>query len=394
MTNKWDIIVVGAGPAGLFAALEAAKAGKKVLLIERKRELGVPVRCGEAIGHDDFVRYFPIEERWISSRVNSFILVLPNGKEVELKSDLYSGYIMNRDLFEYDMGIKVSEAGAEIKMKSNVIELIKDENYHLKGVVVEEQGNINHYYADIVIAADGVESQIAAKMGVNTQLKPSEIEPCVQATVANVNINKNALYIYIGLCYAPGGYAWVFPKANNCANIGLGINGKNADGKKHSIDYLNDFLAKFFPDASIQRLVSGGVPVTLNLDPLAIENMLITGDAGHMVNPSNGGGITHAIDSGIQAGKAAAQACDNPQKQEKIFNDYKKYIHKHIGKNHESLNRIKEAIYQLSDEEYNTIGDEILKLNIEKRTFMGVFSKAIKKQPSLLVDVARAFTGI
>ena len=231
-------------------------------------------------------------------------------------------------------------------------------------------------------------------MGIDTQLKPDQIEPCVQATVSNANLKRNALYLYAGSCYAPGGYAWVFPKANNCANIGLGINGKYASKEKHSIDYLNEFLDKYFPEASIQRLVSGGVPVTRNVDPLALENMLIAGDAGHMVNPLNGGGITHAIDSGIQAGQHAVEACNNPEKIDKIFDRYKKYIQKRFGKNHESLDRIKDVVYQLNDDEFNELGEEILKMNIEKRSFLGVFSKAIKKNPSLLVDVARAFTGI
>lgn len=394
MKNKWDIIVVGGGPGGIFAAREAALEGKSVLLLERKREMGLPVRCGEAVGHEDFIKNIPIEERWISSKVNTFIIVTPNGQEIELKNDLYSGYILNRDLFEQDMASKAAEAGTTIRMKSNVIDLLFDEKHKLIGVLSEEQGVVKKYFADIIIASDGIESNIATKMGIDTHLKPSEIEPCVQVMVSNVNLNKNALYIYAGSCYAPGGYAWVFPKANNCANIGLGINGKYASNDKHSIDYLNEFLEKYFPHASIQKLVTGGVSVTKNLNPLAKENMLIVGDAGHFVNPLNGGGITHAIASGIQAGRTAAAASNRPQDHKKIFNKYKSYIHKSFGKNHESLNRLKDVIYQLSDDEFNKIGDEVYKMDLEKRSFMAVFSKAIKSHPELLIDVARAFTGI
>lgn len=393
MKNKWDIIVVGAGPAGLFAAKEAASEGRSVLLLERKREMGLPVRCGEAIDHEGLVKYIPIEERWISSRVNTFVLVTPNGQEVELKSEIYSGYVLNRDLFEQDVAAQASEAGVSIKMKANVLDLIFD-NDKLLGVIAEEQGVLNQYFADVIIASDGIESKLARKMGINSHLKPSDIESCVQATLANVNLNKHALYIYVGKCYAPGGYAWVFPKANNCANVGLGINGRYATGEKHSIDYLNDFLEKFFPDASIQRLVTGGVPLAKNLDPLVKENFLIVGDAGHMVNPLNGGGLTHAIDSGIQAGKAASAACERPKDHKKILNKYSSYIHKHFGKNHESLYRLKDVVYQLSDEEYDKIGADINKLAIKKRSFMTVFSKVIKNHPELFIDVARAFTGV
>jgi digeranylgeranylglycerophospholipid reductase len=207
-------------------------------------------------------------------------------------------------------------------------------------------------------------------------------------------LKDNALYIYVGTCYAPGGYAWVFPKANNCANIGLGINGKYASVDRHAKDYLDDFLRRFFPNASIQRYVTGGVPVSTNMKKLAKDNLIIVGDAGRMVNPLNGGGITHAIDSGIEAGKIAAEICQNPHKSEKSLAKYEKYIYKKFGKNHESQYRIKDVVYQLSDEDYNRIGDEILKLDEKKRTFLRVFTQVVKHKPEFLVDVTRAFTGI
>lgn len=394
MKTDWDIIVIGAGPGGIFTALEASKAGRSVLLCERKREIGVPVRCGEAVGHNDFTSYLPVEERWISSKVNTFILVLPNGKEVKLKSDLYTGYVLNRDLFEYDMAAKAAREGTKIIMKSNVTELILDDRGYVKGVKVLEGGKEKEYYASVVIAADGVESRIARQAGIKTDLKPEDIEPCVQATVSNANLKENALYLYIGMCYAPGGYAWVFPKANNCANIGLGINGKYAREDKHAKDYLDDFLEKNFSQVSVQRYITGGVPVTTNLKPLAKGNMLIVGDAGRMVNPLNGGGITHAIDSGILAGKAASKACVEPTKMAKVFAKYEKDIQKRFGKVHESQYRIKDVVYQLSDEEYDRIGEEILKLPETKRTFLRVFTQVVKHKPEFLVDVARAYTGI
>jgi len=394
MKTNYDVIVVGGGPGGLFAAMEAAKAGSSVLLCERKREMGIPVRCGEAVGEDDFTKYIAMEERWIGAKINTFILVLPNGKEVKLKNDIYTGYILNRDLFEYDLATKASDAGAKILMKANVTDLIHSEDGSIKGIRVDETGETHEYFASVVIAADGVESRIARKTGINTTIKPKDIEPCVQVTVSNANLNENALYLYIGRCYAPGGYAWVFPKANNCANIGLGINGKYASSEKHSKDYLDEFLKKYFPHVSIQRYVTGGVPVSTNLKTLAKENLLIVGDAGRMVNPMNGGGITHAISSGIQAGQAAAEACSKPDKLQKTFNKYQKDIYKQFGKNHESQYRIKEIVYQLSDEEYDQIGEEILKVDISKRTFLKVFSQVVKSNPEFLIDVVKAYAGI
>lgn len=394
MKTNWDVIVVGGGPGGLFAAWEIAKAGKSVLLCERKREMGVPVRCAEACGEEDINKYLPVEERWISSKTHSFILVLPNGNEIKLTNEKYSGFILNRDLFEYDMAAKAGDEGSKIIMKANVVDLIHNDDGSAKGVKVDENGKICEYYASVVIAADGVESRIARKMGIDTTMKAKDIEPCVQVTASNVNLKENALYIYIGSKYAPGGYAWVFPKANNCANIGLGINGKYASSEKYSKDYLDEFLANYFPHVSVQKYISGGVPVSMNLKTLSKENMLIVGDAGRMVNPLNGGGISHAIDTGVLAGKAAVEACNTPLKIEKIFKKYEKDIYKSFGKTHESQYRIKEVVYQMTDEDFNNIGDEVLKISEDKRTFFRIFSQVVKHKPEFLIDVVRAFTGI
>ncbi|MBW6458755.1 MAG: NAD(P)/FAD-dependent oxidoreductase [FCB group bacterium] len=395
MRTNWDIIVIGGGPAGIFAALEAAKAGKSVVLFERKREMGIPVRCGEAVGEVDLANYVEIEQRWISSRVNTFVMVLPDGREVELKSDLYSGFILNRDLFEYDMAARAAEAGACIHMKANVTELIREPaDGPVKGVRVMEHGVLKEHFAAIVIAADGVESRIARQMNIHTALKPEDIEPCVQITASGVHMNEHALYIYVGTCYAPGGYAWVFPKAGHCANIGLGINGKYATGDVHAKDYLERFMERFFPDASVQRYVTGGVPVTTTLKTLVRENLIIVGDAGRMVNPLNGGGITHAISSGIKAGKAAAEACAHPEDIKKIFSGYEKDIFRQFGKNHEHQYRIKDVVYQMNDEDYNRIGTEFLKLDVEKRTFLKMFTLVVKHKPEFIIDVVRAYSGI
>ncbi len=394
MEQTWDIIIVGGGPGGLFAALEAARAGKKVLLLERKREMGVPVRCGEAVGKEDFANYVEMEPRWIGAEINTFIMVLPNGKEVMLKRDLYSGYVLNRDLFEYDVAARAADAGATIKMRSNVVSLIRDAGGNITGVRAMELGREREYYASVIIAADGVESRIARQAGIATALKPQDIEPCVQATVSGVSLPEQALYLYVGTCYAPGGYAWVFPKANNCANIGLGINGKYSDKNNTARLYLDRFLEKHFPQASVQRYTTGGVPVSMNLKTLAKDNLMIVGDAGRMVNPLNGGGITHAISSGKKAGKLAATACDSPNKMKDLFARYEKEIAREFGKNHEHQYRIKDVVYQLKDEDYDRIGDEILKIDVSKRSFLTIFKHVVKHKPEFIIDVVKAYSGI
>ncbi|MDZ7797121.1 MAG: NAD(P)/FAD-dependent oxidoreductase [Candidatus Marinimicrobia bacterium] len=225
---------------------------------------------------------------------------------------------MNRDIFEYDMAARAAEKGAKIKMKANVRELILKDDGTPAGVRVMVAGEMQDHYAKVIIAADGVESRIARQAGVNTALKPEDIEPCVQITASNIHLPETALYLYVGYCYAPGGYAWVFPKANHCANIGLGINGKYSESSRPAAYYMENFMQRF-SRCLHTALYNRRRSVSTNLRPLTKNNLLIAGDAGRMVNPLNGGGITHAIYSGIQAGKMAADTCERPGKMAAYF---------------------------------------------------------------------------
>ena len=84
MQSNYDIIIVGGGPSGSMAAYEAAKAGAKVCLLEKDRDIGYPVRCGEAAGSSGIEEFFKIQESWIAERISGITLVSPNQKEIEV----------------------------------------------------------------------------------------------------------------------------------------------------------------------------------------------------------------------------------------------------------------------------------------------------------------------
>ena len=100
--RKFDLIVVGGGPAGTTAARYAAKAGINVLLLEKDRDIGVPVRCGEAASDEGLRIFVEPDPRWIKSVITKLRLISPNGRtiDVDLKQ---KGYILDRRIFDYDL---------------------------------------------------------------------------------------------------------------------------------------------------------------------------------------------------------------------------------------------------------------------------------------------------
>jgi digeranylgeranylglycerophospholipid reductase len=391
--NKFDIVVVGGGPAGSTCARVAAESGLAVLLLEKDRDIGMPVRCGEAISDAGLRIFHEPQERWIKSVINRIRLIAPNETEIEFNLK-EKGYILDRRIFDYDLAHFAAAQGATIITKAYVNGLIfyNDTVCGVKGTFLNEPFQIR---AKIVVAADGVESRVGRWAGLKTAVKLKDMESAIQKTVSGISINPNMFDFYMSRKWAPGGYLWVFPKGDNAANIGLGISGKYAKDGKAAHRYLDEFLSKKYPDCSVLTTVAGGIPVAHTLKKIVANGLMLVGDAARTVNPMTGGGIVAGMQSGLLAAEMAIEIFKKGlDVSEKNLQNYEKQWHKVGGKKHERFYKIKEAIFKFKDEELNRIADQIAEIPEDKRTLLKLFSAAVTNKPSLLIDVARLFTGI
>lgn len=389
MRDSYDCIVVGGGPAGAWAAKHAAENGASVLLLEKDREVGVPVRCAEAVGEGGFKTVVEPDPRWISTVIHGAVLIAPNGREVVVESETTRGYVLDRKIFDYDLVHMAARRGVEVKTKAYVSDLIKP-NGAVEGVRVQHLGKQYDLRAKVVIGADGVESRVGRWGGLRTNIKLKDMESCLQMTLANVKVDPRYIYLYFGDQIAPGGYLWVFPKNDQLANVGLGVSGEFARHKSAK-RYLQEFVDKNFPNASVLYTVVGGVPCAATLKKIVGDGLMLVGDAAHQVNPMSGGGIVTAMQAGQIAGRVAAQAIEEGDISEKRLDEYAREWHKAEGKNHERFYSIKKAIYKLTDDDLNATADTVLRLPPEKRSLMNIFKTALVKHPALLFDVVKAF---
>jgi digeranylgeranylglycerophospholipid reductase len=387
--DSYDCIVVGGGPAGAWAAKHAAENGASVLLLEKDREVGVPVRCAEAVGEGGFKTVVEPDPRWISTVIHGAVLIAPNGREVVVESETTRGYVLDRKIFDYDLVHMAARRGVEVKTKAYVSDLIKP-NGAVEGVRVQHLGKQYDLRAKVVIGADGVESRVGRWGGLRTNIKLKDMESCLQMTLANVKVDPRYIYLYFGDQIAPGGYLWVFPKNDQLANVGLGVSGEFARHKSAK-RYLQEFVDKNFPNASVLYTVVGGVPCAATLKKIVGDGLMLVGDAAHQVNPMSGGGIVTAMQAGQIAGRVAAQAIEEGDISEKRLDEYAREWHKAEGKNHERFYSIKKAIYKLTDDDLNATADTVLRLPPEKRSLMNIFKTALVKHPALLFDVVKAF---
>jgi digeranylgeranylglycerophospholipid reductase len=386
MKNNYDIIVVGAGPAGSMAARFAAEQGVSVLMLEKDRDVGYPVRCGEASSKAGIEEFISSNDKWIAAKICKFSFNSPDGNEAVLNFD-YPVYVLERRIFDYELARTAADAGAEILTRTYVNGLLFDDG-KVCGVRYEYQGEQKEVKSKIVIAADGVESRVGRWAGLKTHSDFRDMESAVQITAANIPVNQDTLYFYFGKDVAPNGYFWIFPKGYNKANIGLGISG--LIGKKKSAkSYLNDFMIKHYPDAPVLTSIAGGVPCEVTLNKISAHGIMLVGDAARQVNPLSGGGIASGMIGGKIAGTIAAEAI-RTNKLNYILT-YDKAWHDRLGKRHEIFNRLKEGIYNFSDDKFNNLAKSVLKIPMEKRTMGKVFTTALMHQPSLLIDIAKVF---
>ena len=357
-----------------------------VLILEKDRDVGYPVRCGEAVSKVGVEEFIPSDDKWIAARISKFSFNAPDGTEVILDFG-EAGYVLERKIFDYELARTAADAGADVLTRAYVNGLLID-NGKIIGVKFEHQGEQKEIKAKIVIAADGVESRVGRWAGLKTHIDFRDMESAVQITAANIPVDQNTLYFYFGRKVAPNGYFWIFPKGNNKANIGLGVSG--IIGKKKSAQsFLNDFMSKHYPGAPVLTTIAGGVPCSVTLKNISAPGIMLVGDAAKQVNPLSGGGIASGMIGGKIAGIIAAEAV-KMKKLDHILT-YDKAWSDRLGKRHETFERIKNGIYNFSDEKFNNIAYAVNKIPYEKRTLGKVFKTALFNQPSLLIDVAKVF---
>lgn len=388
MNFDYDIIVVGAGPAGSTAARYAAAAGAKVLMLEKDRDVGYPVRCGEAVSHEGVAQFIKPDPKWIASKVTKFRLIAPNGKSVLPKLD-GGGYVLERRIFDYELAKLAANEGAEVITKAYVYDLLREDG-KITGVQTLIKDKKVDIRAKVIIGADGVESRVGKWGGMDTTCHIRDMESCAQMTLSGIEVDPDVLDFYFGDEVSPGGYLWVFPKGTDTANVGLGLS-VDAAKKKSAIKFLHEFVERKFPKAAMLTHIAGGVPCAKTNPEIVKENVILVGDAAHQVNPVSGGGIISGMIGGMIGGEVAVESITRGDVSH--LREYDKRWHKRLGWRHDIFYNIRNAIGGFDDKTYNNICESALKLPEEKRSLGGIFRAALWNQPSMIFDVAKVFVS-
>lgn len=389
-----DVLVIGAGPGGSSTAKHAALNGADVILIDKKSEIGAPKRCAEGVSKEG-LKKLGIEpnSRWVTKELSGVRLVSPNGTDVWLTEEQVklpeAGYILERKVFDKFMAMDAARAGATIMIKTLARGMRKDYDGYV--VSCESIGEDFEIKAKIVVGADGPESHVGRWGGLKTAVKPKNMESGIQFEMVGLEMdNPDCIEFYFG-SVAPGGYAWIFPKGGDIANVGLGIVSTYTD--KTAYEHLLEFVKNCPATKNAQpvELNIGGDPVGGMLKTLVSDNIMIVGDAAGHVNPLTGGGIITALEAGMYAGEVAAEAVKEGDYSEKRLKEYQDICKKEIGDSFEKYLKTKDYMLSLSDSDLDSIAEAFQKTEFDNISTSELIKLLIKVSPKALLKLGKLF---
>ncbi len=312
----YDVIVVGAGPAGSSAARASAERGLEVLLVERELEIGVPDKCGEFVPSlkemrrltphaSDLERYFDPPRDLIVNRTKYVRFVFPNEREISVE---FEGVVVERKLFDKHLANEAARAGADVATSFKVVDLLEGG----RGVKAKTLSGLVELESKVVVAADGAYSLVARRAGLPVSRDPLDYGVGFQYEMVNVDHDPDYVDMYIGEDVAPGTYAWIIPKGPDVANVGTGVRIPYVKRGLNVRDYQRNFVEKH-PVASMKlrnakptAVKAGCIPVGGPISEMVAGNVLAVGDAGGHTIPTVGGGIPTGLVIGSIAGQVVA----------------------------------------------------------------------------------------
>jgi len=312
-TNSYDVAVVGAGPAGCTAARVTAENGFKTIVIERRRQIGVPIQCGEYVptpremrnllrDSPRAARLVDVPSRLIDNRCEQLRLYSPLGKAFEFK---LQSNVIDRAKFDQYLSEQAVDAGAELRLETLVLDRTKSNHLTLRG-----KNGKDEISARVVVGADGPRSMISKSIGNRYENEGRDLCPSLNFVMEGIDCDPLTTEMYFGRQIAPGGYSWIIPKGRNTANVGFGMRWPFGSEDSTLKDYLyrfirrNPFLTSRTTRPEITSRVGATIPVGGPVGRTFSDNVVLVGDAAGHVMASNGGGIPTALAGGEIAGEA------------------------------------------------------------------------------------------
>jgi geranylgeranyl reductase family protein len=384
--DQSDVVVVGGGPVGSYAALHLAKKGIPVTVYEEHPEIGVPSHCAGHISSRSLknMGLYPLPDGIIENNFTAANFYSPQGTKFSLHLKVPVTTALNRAKFDQLLAKQAMNAGAKFSMGTRVQSLAM-QNSRVTGINIQTGQTQTQVNSKIVFDAEGISSRLLRQTG----LRPLNAKGLVYAVETEItgaqDIEMNAVEVYFGKGYAPGFYGWLIPRPDGTAKLGLAAN----QGDPRA--YLKRLMTKH-PVASKQlakaKITTAGYHAISLAGPIKqayTDGFLAIGDCASQVKPTTGGGVIFGLTCAKEAAAVADSAFKNNNFSAKVLQAYQKRCDEILNFDISTMLRLRRFINALSDEKIDEMLRIVGKLGVDK-ALSGV--DEIDYQGKMLMSVA------
>ena len=339
--DRYDVAVIGAGPAGSMAAKYAAIAGARTVLLEEHAAIGWPVECAGLLGAGALAESELAGGSFILRGMFGAAIFSPGGSRLHFKAPSCKAYVVDRRLFDRAVALDALREGAELRLRSFVRKILSEEG---KCTLTLAGGEAIE--AKIVISAEGVRGRLARQAGI---MPPEIILSGAQVEIPFAVEDPESVELHLGP--APGLFAWVIPTSEGTARVGLCARER---GCEHLRAFLKTERIKKRIRGSATAMNVGGLPMGPPA-ATAVEGLLAVGDAAGQVKPTSGGGIYPGLVAAkIAGGVAAAAAMEGDSSAERLM-EYDRLWRARLGRELDIGMRVNRMLNKMSNAELDGV---------------------------------------
>ncbi|MGD0534074.1 MAG: geranylgeranyl reductase family protein [Methanoregula sp.] len=310
MLPAYDIIVVGAGPAGCAAARACARSGLSVLCIEEQGSIGYPVQCAGLLSRAAFEECV-VSRRSIINTVTGARLISSTGHALVIDAKTPKAHVVDRGMLDREMAEAAADAGADFRLKTAVCD-VRDDHVVTRGINGQEEFSFK-----ILIAADGPRSTIARICGM-------ERAPVFLAGIqaeGKRDCDPGLVELYPDA--SPEFFGWAIPSGNGRVRAGL-------CGTVQVRERFSAFVRRIGLLSDL-HLVTGTIPLGV-MPKTSGRRTLFVGDAAGFAKPTSGGGVYTGVRSARHAAVVAAACCENDTFSDTALAEYERRWQADIGR--------------------------------------------------------------
>ena len=361
----FDIVIVGAGPAGSSAAHEAARNGSSVALLEKESVVAETVRTSGVTWIKD-AQSFGIPEDCYNP-IKNYSFCSPSNT-VTISDDVAKAAVLDVRKTYRHLAKQAQESGTKLFVDTNVTDVITDEQKRPIGVIAKSADKEIKFNAKVVIDCSGFQSVVGKMLGLVTQWE--RFGAGAEYEVRAENVDDKTWWLMVGQKYSPAGYAWIFPVGGNIVRIGVGIGKPDSD--VDPTERLNELMEnKEGPINDLGAITKiefhyGLIPNDGLSRKTVYDNLILVGDSAGQANPLVLEGIRYAIRFGRVAGRVASDAIKNDDTSENALRPYEADWKKAIESKINSASKVQNRWIGLSDEQWDKELDVISELSADE----------------------------